>query len=148
MCRGLFISQGKKVLHKFDYIYGKSGLNTELKKPPTISERQQNRKMLKNKMLKEIWGEDMKIENETAFVLNLTDTVTEKLEDRLILIKDINQVLKHAEETGRVFVNPDNGHLLSCRNYQNVTYWVEYVKDDKGFTIFNAYSHRMEIQEE
>lgn len=145
MCRDLFKKEGKRVFHIFDYIYGKDMEELEGKKPPTISERQQNRKILKYNMLKEIWGENVKIENESKFKLKLSDLVLEKLEDRLILIKDIDEVLEHALETENVFVNPENGHLLSNETHQNVTYWVEYAKEDDEYTIYNAYSHRMGI---
>jgi len=149
MCRDLFKSEGKRVFHIFDYIYGKDLDKIALKKGPTISERQQNRKLLKNKMLNLFWGENMEFgEDDFNVELKLSDEVIYKLEDRLILLKDIKTVLKHAEETGRKFINPENGHFLSCKVHQHVTYWVEYIKTKEGYTIFNAYSHRMEIAEE
>lgn len=149
MCRDLFKSEGKRIFHIFDFIYGKDLDKIAIKKGPTISERQQNRKLLKNKILNVFWGENMKVEDdEFNFDLKISDEVIYKLEDRLILLKDIRKVLKHAEETGKKFINPENGHFLSCKNNQHVTYWVEYVKAEEGYTIFNAYSHRMEIVEE
>jgi glutamate synthase (NADPH/NADH) small chain len=148
MCRDLFKSEGKRIFHIFDFIYGKDLDKIALKKAPTISERQQNRKLLKNRMLNIFWGENMKVEEDDFnFKLELSDEVVNKLEDRLILLKDIKTVLKHAEETGRKFVNPENGHFLSSKNSQHVTYWVEYARTEEGYAIFNAYSHRMEIVE-
>ncbi len=149
MCRDLFKKEGKRVFHIFDLMYGKDLEESAAKKGPTISERQQNRRLLKNRMLNAVWKDSVQLpEEEPGFGLRLSAEVTEKLEDRLILLKDIKAVLKHAKETGRSFVNPGNGHLLSSLSQHRVTYWVEYLPDGDGYEVFNAYSHRMEIVEE
>lgn len=149
MCRDLFKTGGKRVFHIFDFICGKDLEESVLKPGPTISERQQNRKLLKNRMLNIVWKDSVKLQrSEPGFDLNLSGEVTAKLEDRLILLKDIEAVLKHAKETGKQFVNPENGHCLSSFSQHNVTYWVEYLSTVEGYDVFNAYSHRMEIVEE
>jgi glutamate synthase (NADPH) small chain len=149
MCRDLFKTGGKRVFHIFDFIYGKDLEESVLKPGPTISERQQNRKLLKNRMLNIVWKDGVKLQqDEPGFDLKLSGEVAAKLEDRLILLKDIKAVLKHAKETGKQFVNPENGHCLSSFSQHNVTYWVEYRSTVEGYDVFNAYSHRMEIVEE
>ncbi|MBP1745250.1 MAG: putative Fe-S oxidoreductase [Firmicutes bacterium] len=149
MCRDLFKTGGKRVFHIFDFICGKDLEESAAKPGPTISERQQNRKLLKNRMLNIVWKDSVKLQGpEPGFDLKFCGDSAAKLEERLILLKDIKAVLKHAEETGKQFVNPENGHCLSCLSQHRVTYWVEYVKRLDGYDVFNAYSHRMEIVEE
>jgi len=149
MCRDLFKTEGKRVFHIFDFMYGRDLEESAAKKGPTISERQQNRRLLKNRMLNAVWKDSVKLpEEEPGFSLKLSEEVISKLEDRLILLKDIKAVLRHAEETGENFLNPENGHLLSSLSQHHVTYWVEYQPAEGGYDVFNAYSHRMEIVEE
>ena len=146
MCRDLFKTEGKRVFHIFDFIYGKDLEESAAKKGPNISVRQQNRKLLKDRMLNVVWDEKAKSgAGEPGQELKLSDEVMAKLEDRLILLKDVKDVLKHAEENGCGFLNPENGHLLTYMRKQNVTYWVEYLKTTGGYEVFSAYSHRMEI---
>jgi len=148
MCRDLFKGEGKKIYHILDFIYGENIDGNATKKGPTISERQHNRKLLKNRILNNVWGEKMNFEEGEEYKLKLSDEVAAKLEDRLILLKEIAEVVKHAEETGRKFINPENGHVLSSLSQHHVTYWVEYDVADEGYFIYNAYSHRMEIVED
>lgn len=146
MCRDLFKTEGKRVFHIFDFIYGKDLEESAAKKGPNISARQQNRKLLKDRMLSFVWDDKARTgAEEPGYELKISDEVMAKLEDRLILLKDVRDVLKHAEERGCEFVNPENGHLLTYMRKQNVTYWVEYLKAAGGFEVFSAYSHRMEI---
>ncbi len=81
--------------------------------------------------------------------LNIPADVQARLEERLILVEDIQQVIAHAESTGKKLVNPRTGHFLAHHRPGNVTYWVEYspVPQGKGFAIHNAYSHRMLVEE-
>jgi hypothetical protein len=54
-------------------------------------------------------------------------------------------VIEYAERTGRKLINPATGRYLASYRPTSVTYWVEYLPGADGFTIFNAYSHRMEV---
>ncbi|MHC1719499.1 MAG: pyridine nucleotide-disulfide oxidoreductase/dicluster-binding protein [Clostridiaceae bacterium] len=148
MCRDLFKGEGKKIYHILDFIYGENMDENATKKGPTISERQHNRKLLKNRILNDVWGEKMNLKEGEEYKLKLSDEVVSKLEDRLILLKEIEEVIKHAEESGKKFINPENGHILSSLSQHHVTYWVEYNTIDEGYFIHNAYSHRMEVVEE
>ncbi len=77
--------------------------------------------------------------------LILADDVRERLEQRLILTEDIQRVIEYAERTGRRLFNRETGHYLAYYKPTSVTYWVEYLPDHGAYTIFNAYSHRMEV---
>lgn len=77
--------------------------------------------------------------------LSIAEDVQAKLEQRLILIEDIQRVIEYAERTRRRLLNRQTGHYLAYYKPTTVTYWVEYMPAEDGFTIFNAYSHRMEV---
>ena len=82
-------------------------------------------------------------------MLNIPLEVQSRMEQRLILVEDIQQVIAHAENTGKKLLNPQTGHLLAHHRPGNVTYWVEYslMPKGNGFAIHNAYSHRMLVEE-
>ena len=82
-----------------------------------------------------------------AIRLLVADDVQARLEERLILIEDIQRVIEHAERTGSKLLNPATSHLLAYYKPTAVTYWVEYAPQEDAFVVYNAYSHRMEIAE-
>jgi len=77
--------------------------------------------------------------------LLISDEVKEKLENRQVLVENIQKVISRAEKTGDSLINRETGHLLVCNREINVTFWVEYGVQEDGYVIYNAYSHRMEI---
>lgn len=77
--------------------------------------------------------------------LLITDEVKEKLETRQIRLENIRKAITNAEKTGDRLVNRETEHFLACNREINVTFWVEYLLQEDGYVIFNAYSHRMEI---
>ena len=79
--------------------------------------------------------------------LNFSDEVEKQLEDRLILVEDIQQVIEYAEKSGKRFRQPQTGHLLAHYKPTRVTYWVEYETTADGFFVHNSYSHRMSLPE-
>ena len=144
MCRDFFTRHGKKTYHILDLLFDPA---LESYSPPDYSTRHRNREMLKNQLLKGIWGVPMPEAEQPLFRINISENVRKILEDRLILEEDILKVLAHVEETGMAMQNKETGHWLAyyCPSY--VTYWVEYSKLANEYTIQNAYSHRMTIQE-
>ena len=146
MCRDFFAGQGKRTWHILDLIYGMN-VDEDADRPgPGQSLRHENRARLKRHMLKNIWGEEMDdAQSYESINLYIAADVAARLDQRLILIEDIQRVIEHAERTGRKLVNPESGHYLASYKPTAVTYWVEYLPQDDGFTIFNAYSHRMEV---
>jgi Fe-S oxidoreductase/thioredoxin reductase len=148
MCRDLFASQGKPTLHLLDLIFESDLSASASRKSPGYSQRHENRAHLKQKMLKSIWGEETAGQSASESIrLVLSETVQQRIDARLILIEDIQQVLAYAESSGNRLKNPHNGHLVAHYRPNSLTYWVEYAPQDGAFEIFNAYSHRMEIQE-
>jgi Fe-S oxidoreductase len=148
MCRDFFAAHGKRTFHLLDLIFDEAPESRAARKGPGYSQRHENRARLKQKLLKEVWGETVDNQkNYESIQLLLTGEVQKLLEDRLILIEDIQQVIEYAERTGRKFIQPQTGHFLAHYKPVQVTYWVEYAPQADGFAIFNAYSHRMEFNE-
>ena len=77
--------------------------------------------------------------------LQLSSELRDVLEARLILVEDLQKVIEHADESGEYFVNKVSGHLVSSYKPNLITYWVEFVKQDDSFVVFDAYSHRMVV---
>lgn len=155
MCRDFFAAQGKPTLHLLDLLfplsvegYGSEGVDGA-RRGPGYSQRHENRIRLKRHLLRDVWGESVETEQGNEMIpLRFTEAVQERLEQRLILVEDIQAVIAFAEKTGTKFVNRETGHFLTHYKPNNVTYWVEYAPEGDGFVIFNAYSHRMELVEE
>ena len=150
MCRDLFAAQGKRSLHLLDLLFEADPESRALRAGPGYSQRHENRARLKRKLIKEVWGEEMPgYHDYDKITLHIPADVQSRMEERLILVEDIQQVIAHAESTGKKFKNPQTGHFLAYHRPGNVTYWVEYSPTPKGegFAIHNAYSHRMLIEE-
>lgn len=78
--------------------------------------------------------------------LVLPEDVEKQVEDRLILVEDMQKVIEYAERTGKRMLNNSTKHYLAYFKPTSVTYWVEYTKNDDGsFLVHKAYSHRMEV---
>jgi hypothetical protein len=152
MCRDFLAGHGKPTWHLLDLIFDAGNSNKATRPGPGYSQRHENRARLKRKLLTEVWGEEMDDQQPAYETIQLliTDAVAERLEQRLILVEDIQQVIEFAERTGRKLLDPESGHFLAHYRPTSVTYWVEYspAEPDNTFTIHNAYSHRMEVAEE
>lgn len=149
MCRDFFVRQGKPTLHLLDLIFNTEMQSALHKAGPGYSDRHENRRRLKRRLLDRFWGEKMESEKSYQSIqLILLPEVQQLLEDRLILVEDIQQVIEHAEGTGRKLKNKRTGHFLAYFQPASVTYWVEYTPQGEAYVIHKAYSHRMEIGKE
>lgn len=144
MCRDNFAARGKRSLHMLDLICG-DGADPAARKRTTYSERHENRARLKNRLLHELWGENMANE-EQSLKLSISPEVLELMEQRMILVEDVQKVIAHAETTGEKLLNAETGRFLASYRPAAVTYWVEYSAQNEEFTVHNVYSHRMEIK--
>lgn len=145
MCKDMLVKGNQKTYHILDLIYGNEQTPQKM---PTLSERQNNRKHLKQSLLKEIWKEEtMRTDTTYDFTLHLSDDVSALMEKRFILVSELEHVIDHAQKTKERFFNPQTSEYLAHLRIQNVTYWVKY--EEKGGDIFikDAYSHRMEVVE-
>ena len=86
---------------------------------------------------------------DTNITLHINPTVAEKLSADLILEEDLCRVIASSESSGRLLINAQTGHLAAHRKIGYLTYWVEFSRrNDGGYEIHNAYTHRMTIKHE
>lgn len=147
MCRDLFASKDKSTVHLLDIIFGNNMDELSKKKGPRLWERRINRAITRKKIEK-ILGEKVENNKQSNYNITLSNEIKDVMEERLILLQDIEQVIENAETTGEKFMNPENSHYLARKRIDNVTYWVEYERNDKSYMIYNTYCHRMEVVEE
>jgi hypothetical protein len=143
VCRDFFLAQGKRTFHLLDILFG-------VENPQAVgySERHKNRAWIKRKLLQDYWGEHVADQEDYEKIrLIISAPVQERLDQRLILDEDIQQVIHLAETTGSRLLNAAAGHFLAARRSGNVTFWVEYSIQADSFVVHNAYSHRMEIKD-
>jgi hypothetical protein len=112
---------------------------------PGMSERRENRANLKRKLLRELWNEDSNTVPTGESRLRIPQAVLDAMEERLILLEDIEDVLEHACLSGQRFFNPEDMTYLASIRKKNVTYWVQWAEKEDGAHIISAYSHRMII---
>jgi glutamate synthase (NADPH/NADH) small chain len=146
-CRDNLAASGKRAVHILDLIFpDAAGTDPGARKRPGWSLGQENRIRLKEELLNELWREGFrKMDDHEKIVLNISPEVQQILEDRRILVSDIQKVIHHAESTGETLFHPATGHTMAAFKPYKVTFWVEYSVSGSGFTLHNAYSHRMEV---
>jgi Fe-S oxidoreductase len=143
-CRDIFSATRKPVYHLLDIVFGLHGSN---RKPPTLTKRRENRIALKQQVLGEFWMDEIQMEEKPAFNLVASLEVRRKISDDMILEADIVSVIEHCESSGRKILDPNSGHFIGHLQVGNMTCWAEYAPVENGFELFNAYSHRMSIEE-
>jgi Fe-S oxidoreductase len=143
-CRDIFTAAGKQCLHIMDVVFG---LNDFERKPPTLSERRKNRVLLRKKLI-EHYGRNIPApEEEVLLKLIMNDELKQRASAEFILDEDICAVIELCEKTGRKLLNTETNRLTGHLQRGIITYWVEYEPKEEGFEVFNAYCHRMMIQE-
>ena len=145
MCRDNFASQGKRVYHVLDLLFGGVGDKPAEREAAGYSQRQENRARLKTTLLREVWGEEVKEEAPAVRVI-IPDKVRQSMEDEMILVDDVAKVIAYAQSTGNRLKDDATGHYIAYLQPLKVTYWVEYTPEKDGFLVHNTYSHRLEIR--
>ncbi len=150
MCRDFFAKSGKNSLHLVDLLFHADTINIRKIKPaPDFSFRHENRSRLKNKLLKTLWGDNqMEPEPYEAIKLIIAEEIRNLMEERMILVEDVQQVIQHAEKSGSKLKNTKTGTYLAHYCPASVTFWVEYRPVEDAFEIVSAYCHRMTIEDE
>jgi DNA primase len=80
--------------------------------------------------------------------LQVGDEVKKRLEERHISEDEIKQVIDFAETKGEKLYQPEANRYLAKNRLGEVTIYVEYSTDEKGYTIHTAYSHRSKVGKE
>jgi Fe-S oxidoreductase len=146
MCKDLFASQGKRTYHILDLIFAEEPETYAMKKMPSLSDRRANRAGLKKKLLRELWNErtDESPKGKTA-ELTIPQAVLDIMEERYILIEDVQDVLEYSRSSGQRFFNTEDNSFLAGFRKKNTTYWARWTEKENGAHIINVYSHRMAI---
>ena len=148
MCKDMLVKGNKRAYHILDIIYGNEINQTVPQIMPTLSERQNNRKRLKQQLLKEIWNEEESDMSKTYdFTLHVSDEIIALMEKRFILLSDVEKVVEHSLTCKERFYNPETLDFLARLRVDNVTFWVKYEESGSDITVKDVYSHRMEVVE-
>ncbi|MCI8505951.1 MAG: aldehyde dehydrogenase [Lachnospiraceae bacterium] len=137
-CRDQFSRAGANSYHILELAYG-----VEPGPVPDLSARRGNRLRLKQKLLGEVWKESFVMETEVP--VSYGEGVEALMEERMILKSDVNAVLQAYEASKEAVYDETSGRLSACLRLGNVTFWVRFGKDEKGYTVYGAYSHRMTV---
>lgn len=147
MCRDNFAFAGKRISHIIEHLFPTvEGADPAARGWISWSERRAGRVRVKETILREL-GEKIDAQSEEYEKLNLTMSpeVRKRIDERRILEEDIRKVIYRAESTGKKMRSKESGNYLAYLQPANVTYWVEYVPEGDGFSVLNAYCHRMKI---
>ncbi|APG24594.1 MULTISPECIES: pyridine nucleotide-disulfide oxidoreductase/dicluster-binding protein [Syntrophotalea] len=148
MCRDNFAATGKRTAHLIELLFSGPGKGDPAARGwISWSERRANRSKIKTHLLQTRWNENAtRTDSENKMILHMSPEIQRRIDERRILEDDIQRVIAHAEKTGQRLIDKRNGNFRACQALENVTFWVEYAPEDQGFTVYNAYSHRMKIK--
>ncbi|WP_022662439.1 pyridine nucleotide-disulfide oxidoreductase/dicluster-binding protein [Paucidesulfovibrio longus] len=147
MCRDRLARTGKRILHLFDLLFpGGEDADPAARPAPGYSARRENRARLKQSLLASLWKEESPApEPFENIAVRFAEGVAERLDERRILLGDVQKTLLAAQQSGKRFANAENGHFLVRHRPVSVTYWVEYSPEGEYFLVHNAWSHRMRV---
>ena len=147
MCRDNLAASGKRTAHLLELLFPNiDDADPASRGAISWSERRENRAVVKEIILRSL-GENGRVvpDEHEALKLSMTADVVRKVDGRRILQDDIRKVIHFAEKKGNKLLHKESGHFLAYYQPDNVTFWVEYSVNGEGFSIHNAYCHRMEI---
>ena len=135
------MKQAKTGRHILELLYG-------IQEQPVadLSQRRMNRQRIKYELRKDIWGEELTMP-EAKIQYEIAEDVRQNMHDRMILESDVVQVLEHADATNEMLYNKAKDVYFSRLRIGNVTFWVEFRKQDDCYEVLHAYSHRMSFEE-
>jgi hypothetical protein len=147
MCRDNFASAGKRVSHLIEHLFpAVADGDPAARSWISWSERRANRGRVKEMILRDLGErEEAQLEEYVKLKLIISPDVLKRIDERRILEEDIRKVILHGETSGKKMRSKENGSYLAYLQPENVTFWVEYSPREDGFTVLNAYCHRMKI---
>ncbi|ABQ25205.1 pyridine nucleotide-disulfide oxidoreductase/dicluster-binding protein [Geotalea uraniireducens] len=147
MCRDNFAAAGKRVSHLIELLFPTApGGDPAARGWISWSERRTNRAKVREGILRELGGKgEGMVEDYEGIVLRMAPEVRKRIDERRILEDDLRRVIDHAERTGKRLENLRTGCYRAYCQTENVTFWVDYTPGEEGFTVHNAYCHRMKI---
>lgn len=147
-CRDIFAGAGKPAYHLLDLIFGlnrREDREAAYRKAPTVSDSRLNRQTLKQTLLHDFFKEEVSMPK-SKLKLRLSPETAEKLNRDLILLEDIETVIRHCEASGEKAMD-ESGLFFGHLQIGHMTFWAEYRVTEDGFLLENAYCHRMSLGE-
>lgn len=138
-CRDQFQRAGKDSIHILEL-----ACQVEPGPVPDLSRRRANRLKLKEKLQRELWKEEGRMEEMLPVIY--MEGAREEMDQRMILESDVNAVLKAYESSGEAVENPEKGWLAASLRLGNVTFWVKFTDTEGCYRVYGAYSHRMTVE--
>lgn len=146
-CRDIFLKQGKEARHILELLFGEGESHEHL---PTITERRENRRLLKETLLQFFWEETMEIKRkEYPITVEMSPEVKAKLDKERILEEQIIHTVDFCQRHNRTIYNEETGTLSGYCVIGYMTYWAEYKALDEAagrYELVNAYAHRTKIE--
>ncbi len=139
-CRDRLKRQGSNAVHFSELVYG-----TAADDAPGLSQKRRNRKMLKEKLLKEVWKEEI-MQEKPEFTYELSEEVRQKMEDRMILESDLLETLQAYRDNQMAVYNETDDTLTTRHRIGNVSFWVRFREENDHYTVISVYSHRMTVR--
>lgn len=138
-CRDQFQRAGKDSIHILEL-----ACQVEPGPVPDLSRRRANRLKLKEKLQRELWKEEGRMEEMLPVIY--MEGAREEMDQRMILESDVNAVLKAYESSGEAVEDPEKGWLAASLRLGNVTFWVKFTDTEGCYRVYGAYSHRMTVE--
>lgn len=143
MCRDQIAKTGKEVSHILDLLFPAEAI-VATDPPVSLSTRRHNRRRLKNRFQEMLDAETTQPSDWEMIPLVVSDEVAKTLEQRRVLKDDIQKTLHYCIENKRFFQHGNGKTKICYHRIGTVTYWVQF-REDEGFHIEGAWSHRMNI---
>ena len=153
MCRDRMAASGKECWHMLDLLLPPADGSLSGAAPgPGLSARRANRAALRLLLL-EKYGSGLGLADAAHGGPDLSGKgrvlvapeVLARMEERHILLSDVEEAVVGAEASGHWFENLDDGHRLGSWRPRKVTFWVEYQPQGEGFVLHDAWCHRMVV---
>jgi len=148
-CRDTFANAQKPAVHMLDLMFYDNIKARAARKPPTLTQRRENRIQLKKQLLKQIGGMEMQpsVSDYSRIKVFISPEVVEKMDRNLIVAEDARRTIHYCESTGNKIQDTSTGNLIGHLQNEVITYWVVYRPEGDGFRLESIYSHRLNIEE-
>lgn len=143
MCRDRLVADGKKCRHLLDLLFPDQGAADETQKGPGLSARRANRAALRRRLMRAYLGTEA--DEAAPAIVHVPPETLARLEERHILLSDVEGAVAAAEAGGGRFQNLENGHWLASWRPRHVTFWAEYSNEDGALVLHDAWCHRMQV---
>jgi len=145
MCRDQLAKTGRPVVHLLDILFADIAIPATAP-PLSPSARRTGRRYLQGKLLGRYSPPEQAARHKWQDIeLTMSDEVAALMEQRRILEDDIRRVLFQVEEAGSGFAHQGDDRLIGSARLGEVTFWIEYRRENDRYRIDRCWSHRMVI---